>query len=57
MATIDAMVRIYASLVENGRRTIASLPADYQAPVQALISPATAATTTTASTTTSSTAK
>jgi len=50
MATIDAMVRIYANLVENGRRTIASLPADYQAPVQALISP-TASTTSSTTTT------
>ena len=35
MATINqAMVRVYANLVTNGRRTIESLPVDYQAPVQ-----------------------
>jgi len=50
MAVIDAMTRIYVNLVNNGRRTIASLPTDYQAPVQALISPA--ASTTSSTTTT-----
>ncbi len=34
---IDAMTHIYANLVVNDRRTIASLPADYQAPVTAYI--------------------
>ena len=33
----QAMVKIYANLVTNGRRTLASLPTDYQAPVQAYI--------------------
>ncbi len=45
VTVIDAMVRIYASLVENGRRTINSLPTDYQVPVQALINPTTTTTT------------
>ena len=35
MATINqAMVRVYANLVTNGRRTIESLPVDYQEPVR-----------------------
>jgi|GEM_PF-4648711 len=34
---IDAMTHIYANLVVNDRRTIASLPADYQQPVTAYI--------------------
>lgn len=29
----QTMVRIYANLVKNERRTIASLPTDYQQPV------------------------
>ena len=38
MATVnETMVRIYANLVNNGRRTIASLPAAYQEPVQTYI--------------------
>jgi len=35
MATVnETMVRIYANLVNNGRRTIDSLPVDYKQPVQ-----------------------
>jgi len=35
MAAInETMVKIYANLVGNGRRTIESLPIDYQQPVQ-----------------------
>ena len=33
----QAMVRVYANLVTNGRRTIESLPADYQEPVLAYL--------------------
>ena len=31
---VSAMVTIYASLVKNGRRTIESLPAEYQESVR-----------------------
>ncbi len=35
MASLNqAMVRVYANLVTNGRRTIESLPEDYKEPVQ-----------------------
>ena len=37
MAVNDAMVRVNANLVENGRRTIESLPAEYKEPVQAYL--------------------
>jgi hypothetical protein len=33
-AVIQAMVRVYANLVANGRRTIESLPEDYKQLVQ-----------------------
>ena len=34
MAVNEAMVRIYANLVKNGRRTIESLQEAYKEPVQ-----------------------
>jgi len=34
MAVNQTMVKIYANLVINGRRTIESLPTDYKQPVQ-----------------------
>lgn len=37
MAVNEAMVRLYANLVKNGRRTIESLPAEYQDPVKAYL--------------------
>lgn len=37
MAVNEAMVRIYANLVKNGRRTIESLPEAYKEPVQAYL--------------------
>ena len=37
MAVNEAMVRVYANLVENGRRTIESLPEAYREPVKALV--------------------
>ena len=37
MAVNEAMVRIYANLVKNGRRTIESLPTEYKEPVQAYV--------------------
>ena len=36
-ATNTVMIRIYANLIINGRRTIASLPDAYKAPVQSYI--------------------
>ena len=37
MAVNEEMVRLYANLVKNGRRTIESLPAEYKEPVQAYL--------------------
>ena len=37
MAVNEVMVRIYANLVKNGRRTIESLPEAYKEPVQKYI--------------------
>jgi len=35
MVVIEAMVRIYANLVNNGRRTIEQIPEQYRDPVKA----------------------
>ena len=35
MAVLQAMVRVYASLVKNGRRTMEQIPAEYQEAVAA----------------------
>jgi hypothetical protein len=40
---IEAMVRIYVNLVQNGRRTVDSLPAEYKQPVEAIVNPSASA--------------
>lgn len=37
MKVTDTMVRIYANLVKNGRRSIDSLPEAYREPVKKLL--------------------